>query len=86
MGTLIFVSGLVSILLALQVVRPVAQYNNWRRREEYDQEVRLYKLRVIRRFYPSLLGKSYDEIDRMYGVDRVYHTVGRNYLSSYDLY
>lgn len=80
MLTMIAFSLLFSILVIKEIFSPTLRFLSWKEDEEFKEELRYYKLRVIRTFYPVLRNMSYDEINEKYGVNKVYDTVGRAYL------
>ncbi len=82
MLTMIAVSLLFSVLVIREIISPTLQYMSWKKDEEFKEELRYHKIKVIRNFYPVLNKLSYDEINEKYGINRVYDTVGRAYLKS----
>ncbi len=80
MLTMIAISLIFAVLVIREIISPTLQYLSWKEDEKFNEELKYYKLRVIRNFYPVLNKMSYDEINEKYGINRVYDTVGRAYL------
>jgi hypothetical protein len=62
-----------------QVFKPILQLVAYERWANYELWEKVYKLRVIREFYPQFKNVSYDEINRTYGIDYLYNSVGKSY-------
>lgn len=77
---IIFTSCLVSYLLLSQVFRPILE-NIERKKLEYEKLwEKIYKIRLVRGFYPQFKEVSYDELERKYGVDNIFQTIGQSQL------
>lgn len=75
---MIYIIALLIVSLFIkEIVLPVISYNEERKVLAYQEEYKFHKLKVVKTFYPSLRGLSYDEINEKYNVNRVYHSVGR---------
>lgn len=75
---LFYTIALFAFLFFKEVFLPVLAYNQYRAQQRYEEELKQYKLKVIKTYYPVLLGMSYDEINERYSVNRVFESVGKH--------
>lgn len=71
------VALLVTLLSLYYIVIPVMQYNRYVARREWEEELKYFKLRAVKRYYPALRDLSYSEIQETYNVDAAYDNIGR---------
>lgn len=83
---MIIVSILFTVLVSREIFKPMLQYTTWKKRRQYEEDLRFYQLQVIRSFYPVLNSMSSEEINEKYGINKVYQSVGRAYLKSRNPY
>jgi hypothetical protein len=70
----------LTLFLALTtscLVGPVVRANQERRNAEFHEALYLTKLRIVRKYYPSLARSTYTEIARNFDVEELYDNIGR---------
>jgi hypothetical protein len=68
------------VLTTTCLIVPVMRANEVRRSAEYREALYLTKLRIVRRYYPSLARSTYTEIARNFDVDELYDNIGRGVM------
>ena len=63
-----------------QVFIPLVQFNQYKKYREIEEEYKYFQIKVVKTFYPVLMGMTFEEIDQKYGLNKVYDTVGKLYL------
>ena len=69
----ILAAGLTWVYIA----RPYLRYHEAKARRQYDESLRLFKLRQIYRFYPQVLHLECRELEELYDIETSYQNIGR---------
>ncbi len=79
---LILISAIFFYCLYAFIIAPTVEYCSYQRWKEYDTWEKVYKIRMIREFYPQLRELCYSDIDKQFGVEQLYDTIGKLYLKN----
>ena len=75
----LFIAAIISLLVIWLVFKPILELVAYERWVNYELWEKVYKLRVIREFYPQFKNVSYNELNSSYGVEQLYNSVGKSY-------